>query len=81
LGRLRQLVVQITFLSTLAVISVPFGAFPGMPFSHALVIATGFLSITDPRVRREPFSTDSTWTLFTFSAWHRFLPAVDMKRY
>jgi hypothetical protein len=76
-----QSVAQIIFLNIVAVFSVPLGAFSGMPFSHTLRIATGLLPITYARVRHEPFLTDSTWTLFTFStAWHRFLQVMDTKR-
>jgi hypothetical protein len=77
----RQPVAQIIFLSTVAVFSVPLGAFPGMPFSHALVVAAGLLPISYARMRHEPFLTYSTRTLFTFStAWHRFLLTMDTKR-
>jgi hypothetical protein len=68
--------VQIIFLSTFSVFSVPFGAFSGMPFAHALWITAGFLPIPNPRIWYEPFSADSTRTLFTFSTWHRFLQTI-----
>jgi hypothetical protein len=68
--------VQIIFLSTSSVFAVPFGAFSGMPFSHALWITAGFLPIPNPRIWYEPFSADSTRTLFTFSTWHRFLQTI-----